>query len=102
MRLIDADELLKQRPFTISGGTLSDYTEGYLDAIEDAVNCIKNFSTADIAEVKHGKWIEYPVAHYFKCSECKYTVPYKKACLFNGHRAYNWCPHCGARMDYET
>ena len=33
---------------------------------------------ADVAEVRHGRWIEYPRAHYFKCSGCKYTVPYRK------------------------
>ena len=38
-------------------------------------------------------------AHYFKCSNCKYTVPHRKANLFNGKREYNYCPHCGAKMD---
>lgn len=33
---------------------------------------------ADVAEVRHGRWIEYPRAHYFKCSGCKYTIPYRK------------------------
>ena len=50
---------------------------------------------------KHGQWIEYSRAHYFKCSECKYTVPYRKAALHDGYREYNYCPHCGARMDGE-
>lgn len=54
---------------------------------------------ADVAPVVHGKWVEYPRAHYFKCSNCKYTVPYRKANLFNGKREYNYCPHCGAKMD---
>lgn len=56
---------------------------------------------ADVAEVKHGKWIEYPRAHYFKCSECKETVPYKKAVLIRGKRKYKYCPHCGAKMGAE-
>lgn len=55
----------------------------------------------DFAEVVHGRWIEYPVAHYFKCSNCKYTVPYKKAALLNGKRSYTCCPHCHAVMDLE-
>lgn len=53
---------------------------------------------ADVAEVRHGRWIEYPRAHYFKCSGCKYTVPYRKAIFVNGNREYNYCPHCGALM----
>lgn len=51
--------------------------------------------------VKHGRWVEYPRAHYYKCSECKYTVPFAKAILINGKRGYNYCPHCGTKMDKE-
>lgn len=45
----------------------------------------------------NAKWIEYPRAHYFKCSNCRYTVPYRKAVLgHTGKREYNYCPSCGA------
>lgn len=64
-------------------------------------NFINYLPAADVAEVKHGKWIEYPRAHYFKCSECKETVPYKKAVLIRGKRKYKYCPHCGAKMGAE-
>lgn len=57
---------------------------------------------ADVAPVKHGKWIEYQIPHYFKCSECKCTVPYVKAVLIDGKRKYNYCPACGAKMDKEN
>ena len=62
---------------------------------------IEHIPAADVAEVKHGKWIEYPRAHYFKCSECKETVPYKKAVLIRGKRKYKYCPNCGAKMGAE-
>lgn len=68
---------------------------------EVAIACVEQTKAADVAPVKHGKWIEYPRAHYFKCSECKYTVPYRKAMLKNGDREYHYCPHCGAKMDLE-
>lgn len=55
----------------------------------------------DAAPVVHGRWVEYPVAHYFKCSKCKYIVPYKKAVRINEKQAYNYCPSCGAKMDGE-
>lgn len=64
-------------------------------------NAIKEFPNDDVLPVVHAKWIEYPRAHYFKCSNCKYTVPYKKAVLIGGKREYNYCPHCGAKMDFE-
>ena len=34
-------------------------------------------------------WVEYPRAHYYKCSVCKYTIPHKKA------TEYKFCPSCG-------
>ena len=69
-----------------------------LEVIQDR-DC---FPAADVAPVKHGKWIEYQILHYFKCSECKCTVPYAKAVLIDGKRKYNYCPSCGAKMDEES
>lgn len=57
---------------------------------------IEDFPTADVAEVKHGKWIEQvrwiredrTVMHY-QCSLCDvYTA-----------KELNYCPNCGAKMD---
>lgn len=67
----------------------------------DCIDLLDSIPTADVAPVVHGRWIEYPVAHYFKCSNCKYTVPYRKAALLNGKRSYTCCPHCHAVMDLE-
>ena len=64
----------------------------YWDDVESA-------PTVDAVPVVHGRWVEYPRPHYFKCSECKYTVPYRKAMWCNGKREYNYCPNCGAKMD---
>lgn len=70
--------------------------------IDDILKFIDDEPTADVAEVKHGKWIKYPRPHYFKCSVCKYTVPYRKAYLHDdGKREYNFCPNCGAKMNLE-
>lgn len=55
---------------------------------------------ADAIETVYGQWIYYERPHYFKCSICKETVPYKKAMIFNGEREYNFCPKCGAKMKY--
>ncbi|MDO5399309.1 MAG: hypothetical protein Q4G33_15450 [bacterium] len=46
---------------------------------------------ADVAEVKHGKWIPDDYM-YYRCSECGYehdTPEYITP----------FCPHCGAKMD---
>ena len=41
MRLIDADELVKVRPFCVAGGPIRDYTEGFVDCAEEAREAIK-------------------------------------------------------------
>lgn len=74
---------------------------GVNELADELYNVALNLPAADVEEVKHGKWIEYPRAHYFKCNECKETVPYKKAVLIRGKRKYKYCPHCGAKMGAE-
>ena len=64
---------------------------------------IDSLPTADVAEVRHGRWAEYDGAdkgfHY--CSECKrqafnYEENGEVIEILSG-----WCPNCGARMDKE-
>lgn len=46
-------------------------------------------------EVAHGHWIFDRYKHIvcpFTCSNCVKTAP----------MAYNYCPHCGAKMDVEV
>lgn len=55
------------------------------------VKCIKKVNeqpTADIKEVKHGKWEVFGLRNPL-CSLC-YKYNYEKS---------DFCPHCGAKMD---
>lgn len=53
---------------------------------------IETFPAADVAEVRHGRWIE--LSRSSKCSECEFeTGRYEPARKF--------CPACGALMDGE-
>jgi hypothetical protein len=62
--------------------------------VDEAIELIADFPAADVAPVKHGKWMPKPVMirclyaknHY--CSECKSE---------NGATC-NYCPNCGADM----
>ena len=61
---------------------------------------IQGLPTADVVEVKHGEWIadRNPVEVAFICSECKYRYFFadpEEEC------EYNFCPHCGAKMDLK-
>ena len=77
-------------------------TDTAIGGSEGKMSEIRGVPAADVAPVVHGRWVEYPRAHYFKCSECRYTVPYRKAVSINGRREYSYCPNCGARMDGEA
>lgn len=76
----------------------------YLNGVMAVIDSIP---AADVAEVKHGKWIGwhgdklvgiddngddmYRHYHYNTCSECGRGNAIKSA----------YCPHCGAKMDLE-
>lgn len=71
------------------------------EAFEDLANELEDFPAADVAPVRHGKWVH---SHYENCSEQFEIVK----CSCCGHEAYamafyvrggNYCPNCGARMD---
>ena len=54
--------------------------------------------TADVQEVRHGKWISNNLGGYkwaYYCSECGWIDDYP----FNDRHKY--CSHCGAKMDRE-
>lgn len=50
---------------------------------------------ADVATVRHGRWIEkekYTFGIMYDCSLCENRI------LDSGH-PWNYCPNCGAKMD---
>ena len=60
---------------------------------EDAADCIRYMDSADVAPVRHGRWLPQVVLGQkaWDCSECK-TL---------GSPHWKWCPVCGCRMDLE-
>ena len=57
---------------------------------------IEKQPAADVVEVVHGAWENYPSHVYRRCSVCKVEFDKPK---FNVRA--NYCPHCGAKMDGE-
>lgn len=49
----------------------------------------------DAEPVRHGKWVDngLPNSMLSKCSECG---------MLHGACTFNYCPHCGAKMDGDT
>ena len=68
-----------------------------IDEPIDFVDALKNVPVVDVAEVRHGHWIDAGVdldgAWYYRCSVCGSDV-------VDGYE-YPLCPYCGARMDGE-
>ena len=54
MRLVDADKLVKARPFQVVGGPIGNYTEGFVDCAEEAREAIKNAPTIDAVHAAGG------------------------------------------------
>ena len=60
---------------------------------EDCVSELMAISAADVAEVRHGRWIFEPGKIPY-CSECKEYSD-------DGDKGATFCPWCGVRMDKE-
>ena len=85
---------------------LNDYPEQVGYSREDAADCIRYMPAADVAPVRHGRWVETRITRYngdkpytqfaHSCSQCKYLNKKKKG----WHT--NYCPNCGAKMDLEV
>lgn len=60
---------------------------------EDCISELMAIPAADVAEVKHGRWIDGV------CSECGFDAMYYKGIPAQVYTDY--CPSCGARMDKE-
>ncbi len=66
-----------------------------------AVSMLRNIPAVDAMLVKRGKWSKIFNPHsqsydvdeqwYYECSECKW----------NNNRPWEFCPHCGAKMDIK-
>lgn len=80
------------------------YSTGKLtqdDCIDCAESVLDDLSSADVAPVRHGRWL--PIVSYnhtYKCSECGRLLVDVTDGLKTVAKHYPYC-HCGARMDKE-
>lgn len=82
-------EILKRNPIDTWRGA-----PVYSEEIKSAADEIGDLPAADVAEVRHGRWIDVrgeSSGLNWKCSLCAKRVLQKSPC----------CPNCGARMDKE-
>ena len=75
--------------------------EHFINGIESVLEYVENLPAADVAPVRHGRWIDAypdiepnPMFMYGICSECGFE---------QGISQYlNYCPNCGAKMEGES
>lgn len=71
-----------------------------VDAID--IKDVDAIPSADVAPVRHGRWIEPPRLYYgakqYECSLCYSDTFWNKHSITE---KYNHCPNCGATMDLE-
>lgn len=70
--------------------------EEYYPGADERLHIVKDITSipaADVAEVRHGRWIDGV------CSECGFDAMYYKGIPAQVYTDY--CPSCGARMDKE-
>lgn len=72
-----------------------------LETVKEIINLIKSQPTADVQEVRHGKWelIDECANEGIYCSNCHKKV--YRAKYANQKVESNYCPNCGAKMDKE-
>lgn len=67
--------------------------EDFYNGIGTAITELNRLPAADVAEVRHGRWIFEPGKIPY-CSECKEYSD-------DGDKGATFCPWCGVRMDKE-
>ena len=75
------------------------YSLGLFHGCEYDADLINEPPAADVAPVRHGRWIEPPCLYYgakqYECSLCYSDTFWKKHSITE---KYPHCPNCGAKM----
>lgn len=74
----------------------------YADGWNSAIEVINNAPTVDAVPLRHGRWLTtdaYP--HHLYCSLCYKTYLKNAQWLDTLGVPTNFCPNCGARMEWR-
>lgn len=101
---IDREATLNERPEGRNPGQVGkeEYNKGWNDCRSAFYKCITSMPAADVAEVRHGRWLTtdaYP--HHLYCSVCYKTYAKNVKWVNELDLPTNYCPNCGARMGKE-
>lgn len=85
-------EAVLERLAKVDMDTYYGFTAAVQFGVNHAIQCIKEAPTADVVEVRHGRWSSNGIA--LVCSECGRAFGIVE--MFA-----HYCPWCGSRMDKE-
>ena len=78
----------------------SSYGEGFDRGLDRAQRAILDAPAADVAPVRHGRWVQVIVHVEFEDGFVDKVEECCSACHEpNGRRCTYFCPNCGAKMD---
>ena len=95
-RYIDAELFDKKLAMEVYLADDEDFTKAFVRGMELVKRAENETPTADVQEVRHGRWMSNDLGGYkwaYYCSECGWVDGYP----FNDRHKY--CPNCGAKMD---
>ena len=112
MRYIDADELSSTmyEEAIEKGNDLTKWDSGCWIRYKFFENVLNKIPTADVAPVKHGKWLycwssdlcaEFEKYQGFQSAKCSVCNISQSINTYQHKAQYNYCPYCGAKMDGE-
>ena len=117
---IEREALLKHAHIGMTRVSDTEWQKGYWDGVDDMAEYIREEPAADVAEVKHGEWIENECcdisgvcsvcgaeAHYTSRFEETFDYDWEENLQSTGYEEIKeyirtpYCSNCGARMDGE-
>ena len=69
----------------------------YVQGFDDCVGRVEEFPAADVATVRHGRWVHICKAIVDTTGDC--SACYKEAVWRTRNNPYGICPNCSAKMD---
>lgn len=109
-----ADEYISKQAFNNAiREAVRKYPNTFYNGLEVARQIAHDMSAADIAPVKHGRWIKAKGSWFtpggdpvWECSECgkgRHVYGIEHGTYGSDVAAHQWvaCPNCGAKMDKE-
>lgn len=97
---IERKALLQDIVETVIFSTKTGERNSEIKGARKVIGRIQAIPTADVVEVRHGKWVYINRDLNYvdcKCSECDYIDTFVNDTDFFD----NYCPNCGAKMDKE-